>query len=88
MEKISVDAIFWLFWINFILGVANLIPVVPFDGGHIMRDSIQVIITWFSDKLGIGHPQKATIFAIKTANIASLLFFGIFLIPILYRLIS
>ncbi|HJM66252.1 MAG TPA: site-2 protease family protein [Candidatus Thalassarchaeaceae archaeon] len=86
-EKHFVDAIFWLFWINFLLGFANLIPVIPFDGGHIMRDSILVIITWSSDKLGIFHPQRAKIFANKTANIASLLFVGIFLIPILFRLL-
>jgi membrane-associated protease RseP (regulator of RpoE activity) len=87
LEKHFVDAIFWLFWINFLLGFANLIPVVPFDGGHIMRDSILVIITWASNKLGIFHPQRAKIFANKTANITSLLFIGIFMIPILFRLL-
>tara|TARA_B100000287_G_scaffold5072_1_gene4982 strand:- start:3829 stop:5331 length:1503 start_codon:yes stop_codon:yes gene_type:complete len=87
-EKILINGIFWFFWINFILGFANLIPVIPFDGGHIMRDSIQAIITRTSEKLGIAHPQKASIFATKTANIVSLLFIGIFLIPILFRLLS
>ena len=87
LEKHFVDAIFWLFWINFLLGFANLIPVVPFDGGHIMRDSILVIITWASNKLGIFHPQRAKIFANKTANFTSLLFIGIFMIPILFRLL-
>ena len=32
------DFLFWLAWINFILGFANLIPMVPFDGGQITRD--------------------------------------------------
>ena len=81
-----INGIFWLFWINFILGFANLIPIIPFDGGHIMRDSIKAIITGITEKLGITHPQKASIFATKTANIVSLLFIGIFLIPILFRL--
>ena len=31
--------LFWLAWINFILGFANLIPMIPFDGGHMFRDA-------------------------------------------------
>jgi len=33
------DFLFWLAWINFILGFANLIPMIPFDGGHMFRDA-------------------------------------------------
>ena len=33
------DFLFWLAWINFLLGFANLIPMIPFDGGHIFRDA-------------------------------------------------
>jgi membrane-associated protease RseP (regulator of RpoE activity) len=39
------SALFWLTWINIGLGVANLIPLVPFDGGHILRDRMH---DWFS----------------------------------------
>ena len=32
--------LFWLAWINFLLGFANLIPLVPVDGGHIVKDGV------------------------------------------------
>ncbi len=82
-----IEGVFWFFWINFLLGFANLVPVVPFDGGHIMRDFINSIINWIADKSGIIHTQKAEIIATKTTNLTSLLFFMIFLIPIVYGLI-
>ncbi len=87
IEFFIIEGLFWFFWINFLLGFANLIPVVPFDGGHIMRDLINSIINWTAEKGGLIHSQKAEIIATKTSNIASLLFFIIFLIPILYGLI-
>jgi Zn-dependent protease len=82
-----INGIFWLVWINFILGFANLIPLVPFDGGHLMRDAIRGSIQSVSKRIRVLHPQRVEIFANKTANIASLLFVGIFVLPILFRLI-
>tara|TARA_S200000501_G_scaffold175183_2_gene164821 strand:+ start:1060 stop:2592 length:1533 start_codon:yes stop_codon:yes gene_type:complete len=88
IELFLIEGIFWFLWINFLLGFANLIPVIPFDGGHIMRDTINSTINWIADKSGIIHSQKAEILATKTSNISSLLFFFAFLIPIIYGLIN
>jgi membrane-associated protease RseP (regulator of RpoE activity) len=33
-----VNLFFWLMWVNILLGFTNLIPMVPFDGGHMFRD--------------------------------------------------
>ncbi len=33
-----VNLMFWLIWVNLLLGFTNLIPMVPFDGGHMFRD--------------------------------------------------
>ena len=82
-----INGIFWFFWINFLLGFANLIPVVPFDGGHLMRDAIRGNIQGVSKLIPVLHPQKMEIFATKTANLVSLLFVGIFVLPILFRLV-
>lgn len=87
IEQEIINGIFWLFWINFLLGFANLIPVVPFDGGHLMRDAIRGSIQTISERISTLHPQRMEIFATKTANAASLLFVGIFILPILFRLV-
>tara|TARA_Y100000589_G_scaffold59145_2_gene49678 strand:- start:4862 stop:6103 length:1242 start_codon:yes stop_codon:yes gene_type:complete len=88
IEFFFIEGIFWFLWINFLLGFANLIPVIPFDGGHIMRDTINSSVNWIAGKLRIIHSQKAEIFATKISNISSLLFFLVFLIPIIYGLIN
>ncbi len=39
-----VELCFWLIWVNILLGLTNLIPIIPFDGGHMFRDMIHSII--------------------------------------------
>ncbi len=36
-----VNFFFWLMWVNILLGFTNLIPMVPFDGGHFLKDWIK-----------------------------------------------
>jgi membrane-associated protease RseP (regulator of RpoE activity) len=35
---------FWLMWVNILLGFTNLIPMVPFDGGHLFRDFLRGLL--------------------------------------------
>ncbi len=35
-----VNLFFWLIWVNILLGFTNLIPMVPFDGGHLFKDLV------------------------------------------------
>ena len=39
------DFLFWLVWINFLLGFANLSPMIAFDGGQIVRVAPKYILT-------------------------------------------
>ena len=43
------DFLFWLVWINFLLGFANLIPMIPFDGGHLVRDGVHSVLRKISE---------------------------------------
>ncbi len=36
---------FWLMWVNILLGFTNLIPMVPFDGGHMLRDLLHAFLS-------------------------------------------
>lgn len=38
-----VNSIYWLFWINFLLGVTNALPFFILDGGQFFRDSIFIL---------------------------------------------
>ena len=73
------DFLFWFAWINFILGFANLIPMVPFDGGHMFRDLLHGSISGVKKvgkklKLWNIHALKVDHFASKASSLSSLFF--------------
>lgn len=35
---------YWIFWINVMLGLTNVLPAVPFDGGYIFKDVIDSVV--------------------------------------------
>ena len=35
-----INLFFWLIWVNILLGFTNLIPMIPFDGGHLFKDIV------------------------------------------------
>ena len=66
---IFVNLFFWLIWVNLLLGFTNLIPMVPFDGGHMFRD----VTHGFLDGLArLGKRLNLwTISGLRTAHMAS-----------------
>lgn len=41
---ITYNVLFWVFWLNFLVGTFNALPMLPLDGGHIFRDTVQGIL--------------------------------------------
>lgn len=39
------NAIYWIFWLNLMLGLTNVLPAVPLDGGYLFRDSMDFLLT-------------------------------------------
>ena len=74
------DFLFWFAWINFIHGFANLIPMIPFDGGQIARDSIHSVIQFFSKNM---NPLKVESIANRISGLSSIIILIIVLLPIL-----
>ncbi len=74
------DFLFWFAWINFILGFANLIPMVPFDGGQITRDSTHSIIKFFGRNM---NPLRVEKIANRVSGFSSIIILLIVLFPIL-----
>ncbi|MBD51441.1 MAG: hypothetical protein CMB08_05985 [Euryarchaeota archaeon] len=76
--------LFWLAWINFLLGFANLIPMVPFDGGHIVKDGVHSSLSFCNDIFNRGiHPIKIESWANKISNNSSFIFLFILIIPVI-----
>jgi len=42
-----VNAFYWLFWLNLMLGATNALPAVPLDGGYIFKDGIESLVSRF-----------------------------------------
>ncbi len=39
-----VNLLFWVFWINLMVGLTNILPMLPLDGGHIFRDAASGVL--------------------------------------------
>ncbi len=42
---IFVNTLYWLFWLNAMLGATNALPAVPLDGGYIFRDGMDALVS-------------------------------------------
>ncbi len=74
------DFLFWLVWINFLLGFANLIPMIPFDGGHIVKDGVHSVL----DRVTSGiHPMRVEAMADRISNMSNVLVLFIVIVPII-----
>lgn len=56
----------WLFWVNMLMGVFNLIPALPMDGGRVLNAALALRMT----------PVRATQIASRVAKVFALGFFA------------
>jgi len=68
---------FWLMWVNILLGFTNLIPMVPFDGGHMLRDMLHSFLSGVKRigrklKLWDLHPMWVDHLSSKASSYSSL----------------
>ncbi|MEK9651466.1 MAG: M50 family metallopeptidase, partial [Poseidonia sp.] len=68
---------FWLIWVNLLLGFTNLIPMVPFDGGHMLRDMLHAFLSGVKRvgrkmKLWDLHPMWVDHLSSKASSYSSL----------------
>ena len=48
---VLLNLLYWLFWTNLVLGLSNALPAFPFDGGHLLRDALRSIASWWGLRL-------------------------------------
>lgn len=41
---ITVNIIYWIFWLDLMLGMTNLLPAIPLDGGFLFRDAFSAFL--------------------------------------------
>ena len=64
------NSLYWIFWLNLMIGLTNVMPAVPLDGGYIFRD----LVDWILSKTGktYSKEQKDKIVSSVTIGIALL----------------
>lgn len=75
---------FWLLWVNILLGFTNLIPMVPFDGGHMLRDMLHAFLSGLKRlgrklKMWDLHPMWVEHISSKASSYSSLVLLGMLL---------
>lgn len=73
------NSLFWIFWLNVLVGTFNALPMLPLDGGHIFRDAVAGLVQ--KVRPSIKRETRDRIVG-KAALVASLTIFGIILISI------
>mgnify|MGYP000104876388 FL=1 len=82
-----ITLLFWFIWWNVGLGLANLIPIIPFDGGHLMKDFLGVVVGGIHRFSKNSHPLKTEATVSRISSFSSLfLFMGLLLIIIAQRI--
>ncbi len=42
---ILANSVYWIFWLNLMVGLTNVLPAVPLDGGYIFRDGVDYLLS-------------------------------------------
>nr|AIE98507.1 putative peptidase M50 family [uncultured marine group II/III euryarchaeote KM3_05_H10] len=79
---ILLHMLFWFIWWNIVLGAFNLIPLVPFDGGHMMRDWMHDQLSRLSAMSRDWHPMRVERLAHKMSAWSSFTVLAMLLIMI------
>ncbi|MDD1755728.1 MAG: site-2 protease family protein [Methanomassiliicoccales archaeon] len=70
------NCLYWIFWINLMVGMTNVLPAVPLDGGYLFRDAVDVVIQ--KVKKGASEKDRARYVATITYLLAIFVFMLIF----------
>ena len=49
------NAVYWIFWLNLMVGLTNVLPAIPLDGGFIFKDYMEKLL----EKVGVKGGVKA-----------------------------
>jgi membrane-associated protease RseP (regulator of RpoE activity) len=51
------NAVYWVFWLNLMVGLTNVLPAVPLDGGYLFKDWLEKFLQKIGAKGGVRVEQ-------------------------------
>jgi membrane-associated protease RseP (regulator of RpoE activity) len=77
-----ISALYWIFWLNLAVGIFNVLPIIPLDGGFLFNDAIGSFLERIKKSLSDDEREKI----VKNISlITSLIILFIFLFPWLIK---
>ncbi|MCL2032524.1 MAG: site-2 protease family protein [Methanomassiliicoccaceae archaeon] len=77
MFWVLVSVLYWIFWLNIMLGVSNAIPAYPFDGGFIFQGGLSALL----QRLGMkDEKRREKITASITSSLSLVMIFMLVLV--------
>ena len=73
---VIVNTLYWIFWLNLAVGLFNVLPIIPLDGGFLFNDALKKLI----EKINIADEKKDKIVK-NISTFISLLILIIVLFP-------
>lgn len=73
---IMVNALYWMFWLNFAIALFNVLPMIPLDGGYLFKDAVDLFVNKI--RKGLSKEQREKI----VSNISLIVSFLILLLII------
>ena len=70
------NSFYWIFWINLMVGLTNVLPMVPLDGGYIFRDGFDYVLSKIAKGLS---KEKREVWAGQVTAVLALFVFGLIL---------
>jgi len=55
---VIINALYWIFWLNFAVALFNVLPMVPLDGGFLLKDALDSLIKRIKKGLTDEHREK------------------------------
>ncbi len=77
---ILLNLVFWTFWINLMVGLTNILPMLPLDGGHIFRDAFGGLMAKMRPNMDTERRDRSVT---RAARVISLVILTAFLLQIL-----
>ncbi|MDD4185319.1 MAG: site-2 protease family protein, partial [Candidatus Methanomethylophilaceae archaeon] len=73
---ILISILFWIFWLNLVLGLSNALPAIPFDGGFLFMGGMDYIL----EKTGMSSERRERYTRAVTGVTTWIVFLGLMLV--------
>lgn len=73
---ILISVLFWIFWLNLVLGLSNALPAIPFDGGFLFMGGLDYIL----EKTGMSAERREKYTRAVTGVTTWIVFLGLMLV--------